>query len=259
MIYFEDFVASTANLPNPDPLQRAQNQLNQGDILFSATSAFQLILQTDGNFVLYCLDDTSLPGNLSLTGATYTDAIWASGTDGKGAVRCNMQTDGNLVLYDNSSKALWNSHTEGNPGAFLRCQSDGNLVILGSNGAILWNSNTYAGPRSGGTLGGKVHTSPPPPPPPPPPPSPQKVWSEPGQNGMTIIFGSGFPPNQMCTIRGDGGADWGFVPEGPWSGDITKGIPIQGPCSGNVNESYVIKVSCQGLAQPVSATIDCPP
>ena len=52
MIYFTYFVASSANLPNPDPLRRAQNQLNQGDILFSATRAFQLIFQTDGNLVL---------------------------------------------------------------------------------------------------------------------------------------------------------------------------------------------------------------
>jgi hypothetical protein len=254
MIYFEDFVASSANLPNPDPLQRAQNQLNPGDILFSATSAFQLILQTDGNLVLYVIDDTSLPGNLTLTNATYTKAIWASGTDGKGAVRCNMQTDGNLVLYNNSSKALWNSQTEGHPGAFLRCQSDGNLVILGSNGAVLWNSNTYAGPRSGATLGSKEFI------PPPPPPSPYKVWPMPGQNGMTLIYGSGFPSN-ICTLRGTGGAAWGFVNLGPWGpADITKGIPITSPCSGNINESYPISVSCEGLAQPwISPPIPCPP
>jgi hypothetical protein len=55
MIYFSDFVASSANLPVPDPLRRAQNQLNPGDILFSATSNFQLIFQTDGNLVLYCI------------------------------------------------------------------------------------------------------------------------------------------------------------------------------------------------------------
>jgi len=255
MIYFEDFVSSSANLPNPDPLQRAQNQLNPGDILFSATSAFQLILQTDGNLVLYGIDDASLPGNLTLTNAKYTKVIWASGTNGKGAVRCNMQTDGNLVLYNNSAKALWNSQTEGHPGAFLRCQDDGNLVIYASNGAVLWSSNTSAGARSGPSLGGKVQS--PPPPPPPPPPSPQQVWSDPGQNGMTLIFGSGFP-SDVCTVTGTGNG-WGFIPKANVTGSITKGIPIFGPCSGNINESYTINVSCPGLAQPVPHTIDCAP
>ncbi len=257
MIYFEDFVASSANLPQPDPLQRAQNQINPGDILFSATGAFQLILQTDGNLVLYCIEDTSLPGDLTLTNAQYTKVIWESHTNGQGTVRCNMQTDGNLVLYNSSSKALWNSQTEGHPGAFFRCQDDGNLVIYGSNGAALWNSNTYAGPRSGPSLGGKVFS--PPPPPPPPPPSPQQVWSEPGQNGMTLIFGSGFP-SDVCTVTGTGpDIDWGFIPKANATGNITKGIPIQGPCSFNNNESYNISVSCQGLAQPVPHTINCPP
>jgi hypothetical protein len=151
VIYFRDFVASSANVPNPDPLQRAQNQLNQGDILFSATRAFQLTLQTDGNLVLYALDDTSLGGALVppppqlIPNATYTKVIWASGTHGP--IRCNMQTDGNFVLYDQDGTGVWASGTGGNPGAFLRCQDDGSLVILGPNGVVLKNSNTYAGSR----------------------------------------------------------------------------------------------------------------
>ena len=252
MVYFEDFVASSANLPNPDPLQRAQNQLNPGDILFSATSAFQLILQTDGNLVLYGIDDTSLPGDLTLTNATYTNAIWASGTSGKGAVRCNMQTDGNLVLYDNSSHALWNSQTERNPGAFLRCQSDGNLVILGSNGAVLWKSNTFAGPRGGPTLGSKEFI------PPTPPPPTQKVSWKFQNDGTVLIFGSGFP-STICTVTGSNDGSWGGLPQPNVTGDITKGIPIgRSPCSGNLHESFTINVSCQGLGQTVSQSIPCP-
>ena len=154
MIYFRDFVASSANLPNPDPLQRAQNQLNPGDILFSATRAFQLTFQTDGNLVLYGLDDTSLSGALVppppqvIPNAVYTKLIWTSGTNATdGPVRCNMQTDGNLVLYDKWGDALWSSGTNGYAGAFLRCQDDGSLVILARNGAVIKNSNTHAGSR----------------------------------------------------------------------------------------------------------------
>ena len=126
------------------------NQLNPGDVVFSATRNFQLIMQGDGNLVLYAIDDASLPRDI--TKGTYKKAIWSSGTNGKGAVRCTMQSDGNLVLYTKASKAIWDTRTNGHPGAFLRCQDDGNLVILGANA---WSSKTSAGPRSGSTPFGK--------------------------------------------------------------------------------------------------------
>jgi hypothetical protein len=147
MDYFRDFVAYP--LSQPDPYDRASEQLNPGDILFSATRAFQLIFQTDGNLVLYVVDDSTLP--VDITQAQYTKPLWATGTNGKGAVRCNMQTDGNLVLYAANGTPVWASNTNGNPGAFLRCQDDGNLVLyLGAR--PLWSSGTNA--RShGGSMG----------------------------------------------------------------------------------------------------------
>jgi hypothetical protein len=103
---------------------------------------------------LYCIDDGNLP--LDITNGTYKRVIWASGTNGLGTKRCNMQDDGNLVIYDGASKALWESATEGNPGAILRCQDGGNLVIYAPGGTPLWNSNTYAGSRGGESGGGIV-------------------------------------------------------------------------------------------------------
>jgi hypothetical protein len=182
MEYFRDFVSTP--LPNPDPYHRAFQQLNHGDILYSATRAFRLVFQTDGNLVLYGIDDSTLP--VDITKGQYAKALWATGTNGMGAVRCSMQADGNLVLYteiqatasgfgSNSNyilssnsqplkgltvsidvtrdivcssvgaPAVWASGTNGNPGAFLRCQDDGNLVIYGSNGAPIASSNVYAG------------------------------------------------------------------------------------------------------------------
>jgi hypothetical protein len=154
MEFFRDFVPPSTKLPNPDPYHRAQEKLNLGDILFSATRSFQLILQTDGNLVLYCIDDGDLP--VDITKGTYSRVIWASGTNGLGAKRCNMQDDGNLVIYDGSSKALWESASDGNPGAILRCQDDGNLVIYAPGGTPLWNSNTFAGSRGGASGGGII-------------------------------------------------------------------------------------------------------
>jgi hypothetical protein len=149
MEYFRDFVPQITPLPNPDPYKRAQNQLNVGDVLFSATRAFQLILQSDGNLVLYCISNPPL----DITQATYTNALWSSETNGTDAKRVNMQDDGNLVVYGADGTALWNSQTSGNEGAFCRCQDDGNLVVYAYDiptatvGAALWSSKTYAGPR----------------------------------------------------------------------------------------------------------------
>jgi hypothetical protein len=150
---FRDLVPPSARLPNPDPFHRAQGQLNLGDILFSGTRAFQLIMQTDGNLVLYGIDDSSLPADI--TKGTYTGVIWASGTNGLGGNSCKMQDDGNLVIYD-GSKAIWESATNGNSGAFLRCQDDGNLVVYANGGAALWASNTNAGSRGGESGGGVI-------------------------------------------------------------------------------------------------------
>ena len=50
-----------------------------------------------------------------------------------------MQTDGNLVIYNASGGAVWASNTAGNPGAWLKVQDDGNSVIyLGDTGRALW-------------------------------------------------------------------------------------------------------------------------
>src|SRR5580698_10196469 len=112
MFYFRDFVASSAGIPHPDPLQRAQNQLNLGDFLLSATRNFQLIVQTDGDLVLYGIDENSLPpyqfpgAQALIPNATYSNRLWASVTGGEGATHCSMQDDGNLVIYNAAGTAL---------------------------------------------------------------------------------------------------------------------------------------------------------
>ena len=56
-------------------------------------------------------------------------AIWASGTNNIAIQRCIMQTDGNLVLYRYDGKAAWSSGTYGKPNSLLNVQNDGNVVI----------------------------------------------------------------------------------------------------------------------------------
>jgi hypothetical protein len=147
--FFRDLLAIPP--PEPDPYDRASGHLTQGDVLFSATRAFKLIFQTDGNLVLYAIDDATLPADI--TQGSYSKVIWATGTNGTGATACVMQTDGNLVLYTAEDRPVWAAGTNGHPGAFLRCQDDGNLVIY-VGGTAVWASNTYARPQ-GGSMGRK--------------------------------------------------------------------------------------------------------
>jgi hypothetical protein len=102
----------------------------QQDSVFSDNGSFQLIMQQDGNLVLY------KTVNLAAT------AIWASQTNGQQVGQCNMQTDGNLVIYTADQKPIWASHTNGHNGSHLEVQDDGNVVIYTANQKPIWATNT---------------------------------------------------------------------------------------------------------------------
>ena len=55
--------------------------------------------------------------------------LWATNTFGIAPRDFAMQADGNLVLYDTAGTPRWASQTFSNPGAFLNIQDDGNLVV----------------------------------------------------------------------------------------------------------------------------------
>lgn len=114
-------------------VQRPKASLNPGEslrpeqMLKSANGLYTLVMQGDGNLVLY--DNKG-------------KAIWATGTNGSGAVVCDMQQDGNLVLCTNSGVPVWASNTNGAPGSRLLLQDDRNLVIYHPNGRAIWASGT---------------------------------------------------------------------------------------------------------------------
>lgn len=99
--------------------------LNINDALTSNNGQYQLILQPDGDLVLYRLG--------------YPSGLWSSGT--KDAIRAIMQSDGNFVLYDHSGKPLWATGTSGANASFLILQDNGNLVIYRPN-IQEWESGT---------------------------------------------------------------------------------------------------------------------
>lgn len=109
------------------------DRLNPGEVLpvdsslISQNGRFTLILQRDGNLVLY------------KDGSAY---MWDSNTFGPVTVGLMQDTDGNFVIYQPDGNALWGTGTDVNPGAYLVVQDDGNVVIYDSAGNGLWATNT---------------------------------------------------------------------------------------------------------------------
>jgi beta-glucanase (GH16 family) len=116
------------------------NQLTAGQRLLrdqrltSPNGRFNLVMQSDGNLVLY-------------DGAPGQNAFWSTGTWSQPADRrptfAELQSDGNLVLYNDARQAAWAADVSGsfvNP--FLELQNDGNLVIYHNGRTPIWASNT---------------------------------------------------------------------------------------------------------------------
>ena len=99
--------------------------LATGQQVGSCDGRFALVMQTDGNLVLYM----------------GTTPLWHTHTNGLGGYAAWMQGDGNFVLYRRDATPLFNAATAGNAGARLAIQNDGNLVVYTGSKA-LWQSGT---------------------------------------------------------------------------------------------------------------------
>lgn len=99
--------------------------MRAGDTIRSMGGRYQLIMQKEGNLVLYTA------GN---------KPVWASPTDGNPGARVDMQKEGNLVIYNAGNKPMWATPTDGNPGASLQIRDDGHVVIVGTSGRTLWSA-----------------------------------------------------------------------------------------------------------------------
>jgi hypothetical protein len=117
----------------PDRLQ-ANQQLDVNGELIAANGRVRLVMQTDGNLVLYRTDDNA--------------PLWASNTLNMPVAYAIMQDDGNLVCYGADKVPYWASGTNGHPGATVLLQDDGDLVVLSSSNGVLWETHTqqYWGP-----------------------------------------------------------------------------------------------------------------
>lgn len=108
---------------------RSGERLHVGGFLLSANGRTLLVLQSDGNLVVYAADSGH--------------PLWASRTNGKPVASALMQGDGNLVLLDANDAPIWATGTQGHNGAYLHAQDDGNVVMLAQDGAPIWDTGTY--------------------------------------------------------------------------------------------------------------------
>ncbi|MEI6429483.1 MAG: trypsin-like peptidase domain-containing protein [Pseudanabaena sp. ELA607] len=104
-----------------------------GRTLTSANSCFSLIMQSDGNLVLY--------ENL------ISQSLWSSDSAGKGGQKVQFQRDGNLVLFNSMGNVLWKSDTHGQGASRLQVQNDGNVVIYRNDESAVWSTNTGSADR----------------------------------------------------------------------------------------------------------------
>jgi len=110
------------------PITLGANQiLKINESLMSSDESYKLVLQGDGNLVLY----------------SPTRAIWASWTVGQGGTKLIMQSDGNLVLYKDNWTPIWDSHSGGRGTSKLIIQPDGNLVIYAETWSPTWHTSTH--------------------------------------------------------------------------------------------------------------------
>ena len=100
-------------------------RLTVGQTLVSVNRRYRLLMQSDGNLVLYDDVDRVAP--------------WASNTGGISAGYALLQGDGNLVVYDAQGTGRWASNSVGYPNARLLLQNDGNLVLYDAAGQAVWD------------------------------------------------------------------------------------------------------------------------
>ncbi|OWA54556.1 hypothetical protein BV898_18956 [Hypsibius exemplaris] len=110
------------------------DNLGIGESIWSPNRTAKLLMQADGNLVVYRQCDRQ--------------AIWSSGTnsDNSRVQPVRMQADGNLVIYDIDDHVLWASVTYGKrfAGARLRLEDTGSLCIEQNRGLCLWRSGGIA-------------------------------------------------------------------------------------------------------------------
>jgi subtilisin family serine protease len=120
------FVASPAPpapAPGPDHLIRGQT-LTANQAIRSANGLYTLIMQGDGNLVLY--NQANQP-------------LFNTGTFGNPGAFLTFQPDGNVVLYRSNGTPLWHTASYGTAANLFIVQTDSNVVLYGQDSQVYWH------------------------------------------------------------------------------------------------------------------------
>jgi hypothetical protein len=101
-------------------LSSDDSPLRTGESLWSSEGQFQLILQSDGNLVLYCAEKPGEP-----------QALWYTGVQGPGEYTLTVSRAGDVIL-SRGDIPLWRSGTAQagiDATHYLRVQDDRNVVL----------------------------------------------------------------------------------------------------------------------------------
>ncbi len=111
----DSICSAVAGVPAAPGFPAVTSYLRANWYMTSPDGGYKLVMQGDGNLVLY----------------SRTRAIWSTNTWGNPDAFFAEQSDGNMVVYSKAGKALWNSGTRvraKDQMALLIVQPDGNLV-----------------------------------------------------------------------------------------------------------------------------------
>ncbi|HYZ17133.1 MAG TPA: hypothetical protein VE591_12050 [Candidatus Acidoferrum sp.] len=127
----------------------AGQTLGADDTVTASNKAYQLVMQRDGNLVIYHLD---AQGERS-------DPTWASNTTGNAGAQARLQDDGNLVVYRaDGTTPLWASNTANRRGANLQLGDDGSLA-LALGGQIVWTARGSGIAQAADQIGGAAESA----------------------------------------------------------------------------------------------------
>ncbi len=132
-----NFLDSWSLIVGRSPAKNADRLLQNESLfpnqsLISEDRDFKLMMQNDGNLVLYYINK-----NIN----DLSDPLWSSSTDGRQVAHAIMQPDGNMVLYDIKNTAIFATNTANSFANALILQNDGNVVVYKGRAAI-WATNT---------------------------------------------------------------------------------------------------------------------
>ncbi|MGA3354216.1 MAG: phosphodiester glycosidase family protein [Acidimicrobiales bacterium] len=176
---------------------RPGSSLSSGSWLESPNGHYVLVMQRDGNLVLY---GESLP-------------IWASSTASHPGATARMRRDGNLVIFQGSD-SIWSSGTDraGDAGSVLVLDNGGAMIIDSRAGKALWRTVSLSPPGALQPFS-------------PPPVSGEGVWHAAGRlvNGQVAIYETLLRPPGSTTVTGVAWMDPRLLRAALYSGSSSPG------------------------------------